>query len=336
MELQEATSHIEQITRVLFTRRIRLEPFDEAVCQLRLAVLISDLQVFYRTEEAEALPPLLGRVRELLEHFDSFPAGDGEFFNYLRETAAQLAFLQGQPPPERHAWRGRPLRAETLRIPGMITQDAMRYYQWLGERASGAGEAVEVGCWLGRTTACLAEGLAANRSFEGRRLHVFDKFTWDALLAKHVVDNWADFTPEAAATLASLRPGDSNLELFLEFCSAYRHVIEPHPCYIYREGESGTLPPPEWHGGPITLFVQDLTNNYELVRQIWDVFAPSFIPGETTVVFLQHGHPRAEGLRRFCQEHADELRAVHKPVGPAKGFLFTGRPPGAGPGGGGE
>jgi hypothetical protein len=325
MEPSAAASDIERLARTLFGREIVFGPFSESLCLLRVVVLTYDLQVFFKTEEAGLLLPLLDRVRELLEHFDDFSAAHPDFFSYLQESASHLDFLRGESPLERSAWRDQRLGSQVLGIPGMITPDAMRYYKWLGKRASGAGDAVEIGCWMGRSTASLAGGLIANPSFGQRRLHVFDKFTWDDSLARHSATHRQEFTPEAAAALCALRPGDSNLELFLELCSAFRSVIEPHVCYLYREGEAGTLPPLAWQGQPVELFVQDLTNDYHLVRQIWDEFSPSFIPGKTIVVFHQYGHPRAEGLRRFCREHADHLRAVHKPFGAAKGFLFMGR-----------
>jgi len=62
-------------------------------------------------------------------------------------------------------------------IPGMITPAESRFYYWLTSRGyTGAGAVVEVGTWLGRSTAYIAAGLR-DAGFP-EHLHCFDRFTW--------------------------------------------------------------------------------------------------------------------------------------------------------------
>ena len=63
-------------------------------------------------------------------------------------------------------------------IPGMLTPAERQYYPYVSRFYSGAGEVVELGPWLGLSTFCLLRGLCANPFFGGRKLHVFDDFTW--------------------------------------------------------------------------------------------------------------------------------------------------------------
>jgi hypothetical protein len=291
---------------------------------LKAAVLIHELQVFFRDERASKVECLLRQAEELSEALLPDDPDHAELREYFAQNARHLAHLRTEPEPERAAWRSRKVSDATRAIPGMNRLDTMKYYGWLGSRVSGLGAVVELGCWLGQSTAALAEGLAGNASYAGRKLHVFDKFEWDAWLSDYAAEFGAEFSPETRRLLSPLKVGDSYLNVFLALCDANRDLIEPLPRYLYGEGETGHLTPLTWTGGPIELLINDMGNASALINRVWSIFAPSFIPGRTVVVMHQYGSKRAEALRDFTRENAAQLRPIHKPYGSAKGFLYTG------------
>jgi hypothetical protein len=316
----------QELALSIFTRKAVLAPDGFEATLLKAAVLLHDLQIFFRTERADKRVCLLQQLRELSEMLQaSVPAHD-ELRDFLSQSTEHLDYLQTEPEPERDAWRAQELSAATQAIPGMIRQDTMKYYKWLGSRVSGRGAVVELGCWLGQSTAALAEGLADNPAFNGRKLQVFDKFEWDAWLCDYVACFEQELRMEGHSLAASPpQAGDSYLDAFNASCAAHRDLIETHPCYLYNEGESGHLPPLNWSGEPIELIIDDLGNASAMIERVWAIFAPSFIPGVTILVLHQYGHARAENLRQFTRDKAAQLQPVHKPFGAAKGYLFTGQ-----------
>src|SRR5439155_13855185 len=75
-------------------------------------------------------------------------------------------------------WARIPL--EDCDIPGMISREERRYYQYIGKFYSGQGEIVELGPWLGCSTFYILSGLAKNPNFAAKHLHVYDDFVWRA------------------------------------------------------------------------------------------------------------------------------------------------------------
>jgi hypothetical protein len=124
-----------------------------------------------------------------------------------------------------------------------------------------------------------------------------------------------------------MKHGQDFLSLYLEFCAPYEHLVEARRSYVPGVGEEQQLtdlPPLAWHGAPVELFIYDLGHEYYLIKEAWDIFSPSFIPGRTTVVINPYGKTRTEELRRFYREHARQLKPIHKPASSTKGFLFVG------------
>ena len=61
----------------------------------------------------------------------------------------------------------------------MISDEEKRFLVWLtAQRWTGRGHVVEMGPWLGGSTACLATGMRANPARADWKLHVYDMFVW--------------------------------------------------------------------------------------------------------------------------------------------------------------
>jgi hypothetical protein len=311
------------LARKLFTRKIFLEEDGEELALLRFAVALYEIEKFFLTEANPPRALLLEQLQSLLDGAPDLATKQPDYFDFIEDTIAHLSFLESQPVAERWLWRKEILSTAALEVPGMVHHDTMKYYRWLGGTLSGGGHAVEIGCWMGRSSHSLAEGLAANKSFQGCLLHALDAFTWDKWLDDYVDTHLDEFNPQVRASLERLRIGDSYMNLFVEFCRPFEHLIKPRSCFFYLDGKSGALPALDWNGEPIELLIQDISGGWPTAQKVWDIFMPSFISNKTVVVFQQYGHMRAEGLRRFCREHADNLSPLHKPYGVAKAFRFT-------------
>ena len=313
-----------EIISRLFGAPVVSSPRDEVVWS-KVEDVLNQQDVFFKTEPVEECDDLIRRVRAVAEEFAELPGAKAKVSEYLRETLLHLKHLKTEPPVERLAWQDlrRPSDA-TLEIPGMISPDAMTYYKWLGRQMRGEGEVVELGVWMGRSTAALLEGLACNPLFADRRLHAFDRFECDNWLSAYV-DRWQDeFSPRARSLISKLKLGDGYVDIFLALCSAHQELIEPHVQCVYLNGETGSIPALSWSGKPVELLIHDLGNASDTVEEIWKVFSSSFIPGKTIVVFYQYGHLTGHKLRRFCRQKASQLEPIHKPWGALKGFRFKG------------
>src|SRR5438132_13551244 len=84
-------------------------------------------------------------------------------------------------------------------MPGMITDDETKYYEYIGTLYEGHGEAIELGPWLGKSTRHIIRGLRKNVYFANKTLHVFDDFVWrSSWMDPHIpqdlrLPNHADF-----------------------------------------------------------------------------------------------------------------------------------------------
>ncbi len=84
------------------------------------------------------------------------------------------------------AWQDTPL-LESVSVPTMLSTEERRYLRWLTATWSrGDGHVLEIGPWLGGSTACLAQGLQDRGSVSDRRIHTVDNFTWRPFMAQRV------------------------------------------------------------------------------------------------------------------------------------------------------
>jgi hypothetical protein len=135
-------------------------------------------------------------------------AWHGRFWNWIAraEPASQVvepSILRDDAP-----WRSVDL--PYLDVPGMIKGEEAQYYRWVGQYFSGAGEAVELGPWLGCSTFHILGGLDGSTAFAGRKLFVYDDFVWRPAWMDQYYD-WPD------------RPG--NHEDFRPIFDAYTRSI---------------------------------------------------------------------------------------------------------------
>jgi glycosyltransferase involved in cell wall biosynthesis len=312
----------EQLASDIFDRQVIMRPSTREAFFLQLASALVHLPQVFLSEDAPSRETMGAELRELIERYHSLSLEYDNILAYLQETEQHLTFLATEPQVERIAWQGEQLEVAAHSITNLLPPDTRKYYKWLARNLGGFGEVVELGSWLGAVTSSIAKGLSSNTSFAKRRLHVYDSFLWESWMRRSIGDKLMTAHP----ALGALKVEEDFTNLFLEFCAPYKHFIEVRKCAVrFENDQQASLPPFDWDGMPIELFVYDFGQEYGSIKQAWNVFAPSFIPGKTVVAMNAYGNLRAEDLRRFCREYSHQLRPIHKPLGSNKGFLFTGQ-----------
>jgi hypothetical protein len=162
-------------------------------------------------------------------------------------------------------WRDRPLPAEVSRIPAMLTEEERQYLCWLtAERYSGQGAVVDLGPWLGGSSAALACGLAGRR--DGARVHSLDLFAWSEHYMSRAV---------AGRNLPALAEGGDFLPLFLEQTRPFAARIAPRRVDLLQA---------RWSDGPIEILFVDAAKSWALLSAILRAFGPSLQPGQSRIV----------------------------------------------------
>ena len=105
----------------------------------------------------------------------------------------------------RAPWRK--MNVEPINMPGMITDEEARYYEYLGTLYEGRGAAIELGPWLGKSTRHIVRGLRKTPRF--KRLYVFDDFIWRSSWMDQYVSK--DLRPPNHATFRDIFESSSKM-----------------------------------------------------------------------------------------------------------------------------
>lgn len=163
-------------------------------------------------------------------------------------------------------WRKLPDTAlePVLHVPTMLTKREQRLYLWLtSEWATGCGDIVDLGCFVGGSTARLAQGLIPRGL--GRRVHAFDRFTADPATKRNVLYKNG---------VARFR-GNDILPLSRRLLKPWENLIELHP---------GEIEDAYWPDTPIELLVMDASKTASTMDAMSATFFPHLVPGHSLVV----------------------------------------------------
>jgi hypothetical protein len=165
------------------------------------------------------------------------------------------------------------LHAETVcrTPPTMLHQDERRLLRWLvREHFTGAGGIVDLGCWLGGSTAALVTGLRENRRVpeQGRTVHTYDWFRWHPSYEKYGLD----FTRA---------PGECFVEEVERYLAPWRSSVHLHV---------GDITSATWDGGPIEILFVDLMKDAASTRSVALTFFPDLIPNRSFVLHQDFKH----------------------------------------------
>ncbi|MEO8368877.1 MAG: hypothetical protein ABI806_06745 [Candidatus Solibacter sp.] len=167
-------------------------------------------------------------------------------------SVAEMALLR--------PWSQVSIPAEVERIPSMLSNDEKQYLIWLTqEKYEGWGAIVELGVWLGSSSASLAEGL--RRRSSAAEIHSLDLFRWE------------DYMTAMAGPLC--KTGENFLPLYLKEIAAYAPWVKPRKLDLMQAA---------WDGGPIEILFVDSAKSWELANAILNGFARHLIPGRSRIV----------------------------------------------------
>lgn len=162
--------------------------------------------------------------------------------------------LLGRPAPDfaviRSAW------------PGMTTVQERDYcYHFARDHYQGKGAIVDLGCWLGATTASLAEGLRESRRVRpSGQIHAYDQFLWEGYMEGYLPDHF--------------QPGESTLGDVEDRLYAWKEWITLQP---------GDLNHQSWDGEPIEFLLVDVIKSASLAETVVRSFFPALQPGSLVV-----------------------------------------------------
>jgi hypothetical protein len=196
------------------------------------------------------------------------------------------------------------------RVPTMMNPIELSFLYRSAREATGQGQLVDLGAWLGGSTAALAAGLAANREAKraGRRVHSFDMFQFREYYQRHA---------HKAPALAAMKPGDSLLPLFERHVRPWRDLIEVHP---------GDLLAFHWDQGPIEVLHVDIMKTPALAAHVAREFFTQLIPGRSVVIHQDFAHYYTGWLHVLMYR----LREAFEPVQHLRGtasYVFRSKAP---------
>lgn len=162
-----------------------------------------------------------------------------------------------EPPP----WRAIRLRRmrPAARVPTMLSAEERQLYLWLGrDGAGGRGAIVDLGCFLGGSTAHLAEG--NRRAARPVAIHAYDRFRVAPGMKKRLLYD------RGIARFA----GQDVLPLTTAYLAPWADRITLHRGLIERQS---------WTGEPIAVLVIDAAKSARVADAIARIFFPALVPG---------------------------------------------------------
>ncbi|HGG05640.1 MAG TPA: hypothetical protein ENK28_09300, partial [Aliiroseovarius sp.] len=158
----------------------------------------------------------------------------------------------------------------TRPVPTMLSPEEQLLYYWIAsEWAKGSGAIVELGCFVGGSTARLAEGhrVAGLKS----EIHAFDRF-----LASETAKKNHFYSAGIAAF-----EGEDILPLAKSLLKPWADRITLHP---------GMIEDQDWTGGDIEVLVMDASKSTKASDHMAAKFFPHLIPGQSLVVQQDYLH----------------------------------------------
>jgi hypothetical protein len=199
-------------------------------------------------------------------------------------------------------WQYRP--AGPIEIPGMISDEEARYYEYIAQLYEGRGEVVELGPWLGKSTHHIIRGLKRNPHF--KKLHVFDDFIWRS--------SWMDRHSE---NISCPQNHASFRQLFDQRATDISEFLDVNQGKLSDHDGNESLPLIRWSGGPIEIMYIDCGRTYCANAGWFDIFSPSLLPG-VSLLIMQDWRTHRERPRLsynetlwFTKAHP-ELELVHE------------------------
>lgn len=175
-------------------------------------------------------------------------------------------------------------------VPTMLSGKERRLYYWLARHwAAGLGAVVDLGCFAGGSTACLAEGVTQS----GRATPVvgFDRFRVSAPVKERVLYK---------AGISAFE-GTELLPLAERLLSPWAGIVS------LRKGNIETA---DWSEGPIEILAIDAAKSVRTADRIAEIFFPHLMPGRSVVVQQDFLHWKVPWIPAQMEYLSDCFRPV--------------------------
>jgi len=169
--------------------------------------------------------------------------------------------LTSTTDPIARPWRALSMPKAVTNMRSMLSPEESQYLTWLAaEKFEGWGAIIDLGPWLGSSSAAFAEGL--KRSGSNAKIHSLDLFRWEP-----------SYMESIAAT--GYQEGDDFLPLFKREVGEYGAWID---------AQKQDLTNYRWNGGPIEFLFVDAAKSWELTNSIFQGFGHCLVPGRSRVI----------------------------------------------------
>jgi hypothetical protein len=156
------------------------------------------------------------------------------------------------------------LLAQAAKVPTMLAPEEQQFYFWAtSEWMQDKGAVVDLGCFVGGSTARLAAGhqLAGHKGL----IHAYDRFGANEAVKEYIL---------YAQGIAPFE-GNKTLDLAIDLLTPWTERISLHP---------GQIEDQIWEDGPIEILVLDASKTIPNMDAMTRTFFPSLIPGRALVV----------------------------------------------------
>lgn len=148
-------------------------------------------------------------------------------------------------------------------IPAMTNQTERMLYYRLAKENAGKGAVVELGAWLGASSAYIAAGM--RDSGTGERAHVYDRF----LSKPNHAEKVKDFHAKHGGEPGDMPVGDCLPQFKQNLGPLLKHLI------VHKTEIDGIV----WDGGPIALLITDAPKRVPQIASVLSIFGPELRPG---------------------------------------------------------
>ena len=211
----------------------------------------------------------------------------------------------GSAPP----WDVRRLKTTDI-VPTMLTRRELDYLHWIANRSDTSGRIIELGCFLGGSTAALIAGLKSAGKAK-KPLLVYDSFTAPDDQAFHSAPELKDF---------GLEPNTSFREMYERLHTSRMQLIEIREGMIQPElpSNAAELLYPEQE--PISLLFIDIAKQWGVHCSILQTFFKHLLPN-AIVVQQDFGDFRVPWLPIHMWQLRSSFEPLHR-IGSSSMFSF--------------
>ena len=192
------------------------------------------------------------------------------------------------------------LPANISSIPDMLSGNEKSFLYWyMAEEYDGTGEVVELGCYLGASTATLISGLNKNPKIHDPMIHTYDRFIWGETELDYWLNSKAN--AETGQNSGQYKIGESFESIFRQHIAPWENQIQVN---------SGDLLTKQWEDEPIGFLFVDVMKTWALATHVAQQFFPALVPQKSYIYHQDFYDPHCSWVHLLMYR----LRSYFEPV----------------------